>query len=248
MRKLLRSSDLSVPGSRQHKVWTSYLHTPAAWAERKASWFARLPTSQNANTYLDVLEEQYRTTLQTVLDGWEANEFAEMVIKDGKATLDLSKDEKPPTPATVEPLREAMLRVIPHVRLADVLIEVDDWVGLRGHFTHLNEREAAKTWMWHFLQPCWPMASTCRSPRWRKPLTSPITNSHMSPTGMCAKKRCVGRAWRWWIITTACCSAPLLIPHRPPCPMSFAGASRRTLVSCPVSCPLLRFPPGRDSA
>jgi hypothetical protein len=103
MRKLLRSSDLSVPGSRQHKVWTSYLHTPAAWAERKASWFARLPTFKNANTYLDSLEERYRTTLQTVLDGWKANEFAEVVIKDGKATLDLSKDEKLPLPATVEP-------------------------------------------------------------------------------------------------------------------------------------------------
>jgi TnpA family transposase len=106
MRKLLRSSDLSVPGSRQHKVWTSYLHTPAAWAERKASWFARLPASQNANTYLDALEERYRTTLQTVLDGWETNEFAEIVTKDGKATLDLSKDEKLLLPATVEPLRE----------------------------------------------------------------------------------------------------------------------------------------------
>ncbi len=145
IRKLLRSSDLSVPGSRQHKVWTSYLHTPAAWAERKVSWFARQPASQNANTYLDGLEERYRTTLQTVLDGWESNDFAEIIIKDGKATLDLSKDEKLPLPATVEPLREAMLRVIPHVRLADVFIEVDDWVGLRGHFTHLNEREAAKT-------------------------------------------------------------------------------------------------------
>ncbi len=129
MRKLLRSSDLSVPGSRQHKVWTSYLHTPAAWAERKASWFARLPASQNANTYLDLLEESYRATLQTVLDGWETNDFAEIVTKDGKATLDLSKDEKLPLPATVEPLREAMLRVIPHARLADVLIEVDEWVG-----------------------------------------------------------------------------------------------------------------------
>ena len=145
MRKLLRSSDLSVPGSPKHKIWTSYLHTPAVWAERKASWFARLPASQNATTYLDGSEEQYHTTLQTVLDGWEANDFAEIVIKDGKATLDLSKDEKLTFPATVEPLREALLRVIPHVRLADVLIEVDDWVGLRGHFTHLNEREAAKT-------------------------------------------------------------------------------------------------------
>jgi len=79
------------------------------------------------------------------LDGWESNDFAEMVTKDGKATLDLSKDEKLLIPATVEPLREALLRVMPHARLADVFIEVDDWVGLRSLFTHLNERESAKT-------------------------------------------------------------------------------------------------------
>lgn len=145
MRKLLRSSDLSVPGSRQHKVWTSYLHTPTAWAERKASWFTRLPASESADAYLDLLQERYRTTLKTVLDGWESNDFAEMVTKDGKATLDLSKDEKLLIPATVEPLREALLHVMPHARLADVLIEVDDWVGLRSLFTHLNERESAKT-------------------------------------------------------------------------------------------------------
>src|SRR5204862_3704861 len=47
MRKLLRSSDLSVPGSRQHKVWTSYLHTGASWVERKARSFARLPAAES---------------------------------------------------------------------------------------------------------------------------------------------------------------------------------------------------------
>src|SRR5258708_20349171 len=103
MRKLLRSSDLSVPGSRQHKVWTSYLHTPTAWAERKASWFTRLPSSENADTYLDLLEERYRTTLQTVLDGWESNEFAEIVTKDGKATLAISNNEKLPIPTPATP-------------------------------------------------------------------------------------------------------------------------------------------------
>ena len=140
MRKLLRSSDLSVPGSRQHKVWTSYLHTPTAWAERKASWFTRLPASQNADTYLDLERSGIERRFKTVLDGWGA--MICRFTKDGKSTSDLSKDEKLLIPATVEPLREALLRVIPHARLADVLIEVDDWVGLRSLFTHLNEREA----------------------------------------------------------------------------------------------------------
>ncbi len=110
MRKLLCSSDLSVPGSRQHKVWTSYLHTEAAWTERKVSWFARHPGAADANEYLDALEERYQATLSTVLKGWNANDFAEIVTnKEGKATLDLSRDEKLPLPATVEPLRDAIL-------------------------------------------------------------------------------------------------------------------------------------------
>jgi len=76
MRKLLRSSDLSVPGSRQHKVWTSYLHTEAAWAERESSWFARHSAHKDAKAYLNVLEERYQTLLQTMLDGWDTNDFA----------------------------------------------------------------------------------------------------------------------------------------------------------------------------
>ncbi len=145
MRKLLRSSDLSVPGSRQHKVWTLYLHTEAAWAERKVSWFARRPGAADANDYLDALEERYQATLSAVLKGWDTNNFAEIVTKDGKATLDLSKDERLPVPATVEPLRDAILSVMPHARLADVFIEVEDWVGFRDLFCHLNERQNTST-------------------------------------------------------------------------------------------------------
>lgn len=143
MRKLLRSSDLSVPGSRQHKVWTSYLHSETAWAERKSSWFVRHPGHQDANAYLDALEERYQTTLQSVLAGWDTNDFAQIVMKDGKATLDLSKDEKPVLPATVEPLRAAMLVLMPYTRLADVFLEVEDWTGFREDFPHLNERQQA---------------------------------------------------------------------------------------------------------
>src|SRR5258708_30125014 len=138
MSKLLRSSDLSVPGSRQHKVWTSYLHTETAWAERKSSWFARHPARQDAKTYLDALEERYQTLLHTVLDGWDANDFAEIVMKDSKATLDLSKDEKLALPATVESLRSAILELIPHARLADVFLEVVDWTGFSDHLPHPN--------------------------------------------------------------------------------------------------------------
>jgi len=144
MRQLLRSSDLSVPGSRQHKVWTAYLHAPTAWAERKASWFAQWHASADPQVYLDALEARYLATLTAVQAGWDDNEFAAIVIdKDGKAALDLSKDEKLSATPTTDPLRGTVRDLLPHTRMADVFVEVDDWVGLRQHFTHLNERHAA---------------------------------------------------------------------------------------------------------
>jgi hypothetical protein len=62
-------------------------------------------------------------------------------MKNGKATIDLSKDEKPVLPATVEPLRDAILELMPHARLADVFLEGEDWTGFRDNFPHLNERQ-----------------------------------------------------------------------------------------------------------
>lgn len=143
MRRFLRSSDLSVPGSWQHKVWTSYLHSTAAWEQRRESWFGRWHGSRQAETYLDALESRYRETLHKVLENWADNGFAQITMQEGKARLDLSRDEKIAVPATVEQLKAAILGVLPRARLADVLIEVDDWVGLRGHFTHLNDRSGS---------------------------------------------------------------------------------------------------------
>src|SRR5438552_4908013 len=66
---------------------------PFAWsglrAKWKASWFTRLPASESADA---LLQERYRTTLKTVLDGWESNDFAEIVTKDGKAVSASLKD------------------------------------------------------------------------------------------------------------------------------------------------------------
>ena len=134
-------SRLCAAGNREHKVWTAYLHAPAAWEARKASWFARWHGLPDPDAYVDTLEDHYRSVLKTVLEGWEGNAFASIgKDREGKPVLELARDEKVPLPPTVAPLREAILDLLPHTRLADVFIEVDDWVDLRRHFTHLNER------------------------------------------------------------------------------------------------------------
>ena len=227
MRKLLRSSDLSVPSSRQHKVWTSYLHSEAAWVERKSSWFARHPAHQDANAYLDALEERYQTTLRNVLDGWDTNDFAEIVMKNGKATLDLSKDEKQALPATVEPLRDAMLDLMPHARLADVFLEVEDWTGFREDYPHLNDRQQSAQ-----RDPRTDLAlfAAILAHGLNLPLTTMAESTEIpyhemthALTGISAKRTCGARSPRSWTTTTDWIWHQLLVQAPLPCRMVFAS-------------------------
>lgn len=49
----LRSSELLVVGSREHRDWTSYLHTEEAWEGRRESWFADWHAPTDPDEYLE---------------------------------------------------------------------------------------------------------------------------------------------------------------------------------------------------
>ena len=134
LRRQLRSADILVPGSRQHRDWESYLHPQAAWAERRASWFDAWHGSPNVDTYLDHVAERFAAALKQVEDTWEENSFAR--IEDGQ--LVLSRDEKIEIPASAKALRKAIVELLPRVKLPALLIEVNSWLPFRQHFTHPN--------------------------------------------------------------------------------------------------------------
>jgi TnpA family transposase len=113
LRNQLRSADILVPGSRQHQEWTSYLHSAAAWRERRASWFDTWYGPPDVNAYLAELEERFETLIEQVTEGWEQNTFAR--IEDN--TLVLSRDEKIDVPASARALRQAAVELLPRMKL-----------------------------------------------------------------------------------------------------------------------------------
>lgn len=137
LRNQLRSADILVPGSRQHQEWTSYLHSEAAWRERRASWYANWYGPPEVDTYLTELEERFETLLTQVTEGWEQNTFAR--IEDD--ALVLSRDEKIEVPASARALRQAAVELLPRMKLPDILLEVNRWLNYRGAFTHPNEAQ-----------------------------------------------------------------------------------------------------------
>lgn len=134
LRRMLRSSDVLVPGSRQHRQWDSYLHTPAAWAARKTGWFAGWHAAVDVESYLDDVAERFNATLAQVASTWKTNSFA--TIADDR--LVVSRDEKVAIPAPARALRDAVAALLPRIKLPTLLIEVDTWVRFRQCFTHPN--------------------------------------------------------------------------------------------------------------
>lgn len=83
-------------------------------------------------------------------------------MKDGEATLDLSKDEKLALPATVESLRTAILELMPHARLADVFPEVEGSVTTFPILMSVSRpRNATHAPIWPCLPRSWRMDSIC---------------------------------------------------------------------------------------
>jgi TnpA family transposase len=138
IRHSIKASDLHVVGSRQHKDWTAYLHSPQAWAQRRESWFTDWHAAVNPDEYLDHAAAVLDETLKRVASTWDQNTFAQIV--DGK--LELAKDEKVEIPESAVALRQAIAGLLPRVKLTDLLVEVDSWAGFREHFRHPNERKS----------------------------------------------------------------------------------------------------------
>jgi Tn3 transposase DDE domain len=134
VRRLLRSSDVLVPGSRQHRQWDSYLHPASAWAARKTSWFDGWHAAVDVDQYLNDLTERFNATVSQVASTWDTNTFA--TIEDDR--LVLTRDEKVSFPSSAKALRDAIAALLPRIKLPALLIEVDAWVRFRQQFNHPN--------------------------------------------------------------------------------------------------------------
>lgn len=141
VRRHIRSSDVHVIGSRHHRDWMTYLHSPRAWEARRETWFAGWHAPTDPDEYLDAAAAKLDETLRRVADELGDNPFAR--ITDGR--LELSRDAKVDIPASALALRAKIVDLLPRVKLPDLLVEVDSWVGIRQHFTHPNEH-ASRSW------------------------------------------------------------------------------------------------------
>ena len=135
LKNALRSGDIWVQGSRQFKDFEDYLVPPAKFACLKQSGELPLAVATDCDQYLQgrlaLLEAQIATVNRMAL----TDELPEAIITDSglKITpLDAA------VPDGAQALIDQTAMMLPHVKITDLLLEVDDWTGFTRHFTHLK--------------------------------------------------------------------------------------------------------------
>jgi TnpA family transposase len=141
LKNALRSGDIWVQGSRQFKDFEDYLVPPAKFASLKQDNTLPLAVATDCDQYLQerlaLLETQLATANRMAL----ADELPDAVITESglKITpLDAA------VPDTAQALIDQTTMILPHVKITELLLEVDEWTGFSRHFVHLKSGELAK--------------------------------------------------------------------------------------------------------
>jgi len=135
----VRSGDVAVSGSRRYRSFENYLLPPVHFEQLTEKQQTRLDVSSDAEAYLAAKQQeiaQKLTALQESIGKVEGS-----LILDEKGQLHLPQLEKA-VPEEVERLKKRVYALLPHLPLADVLLEVDNWTGFLRHFTHLTSADA----------------------------------------------------------------------------------------------------------
>jgi TnpA family transposase len=135
----VRSGDVAVSGSRRYRSFENYLLPPAHFEQLTEKQQTRLAVSSDAEAYLAAKQQeiaQKLTALQESIGKVEGS-----LILDEKGHPHLPPLEKA-VPEEVERLKKRVYALLPHLPLADLLLEVDNWTGFLRHFTHLTSGDA----------------------------------------------------------------------------------------------------------
>jgi TnpA family transposase len=141
LKNALRSGDIWVRGSRQYKDFEEYLipqNTFSTLKETKALTLAIAPDcSQYLHDRLKFLEERLKTVDQMA----KADELPDAIITDSGLKITPLTNS---VPDEADALMKKAYSLLPHVKITELLMEVDEWTGFSRHFTHIKSGEEVK--------------------------------------------------------------------------------------------------------
>ncbi len=141
LKNTLRSGDIWAHGSRQFKDFNEYLVPGEKFAALKLATELPLAVQPDCDKYLAdrllLLEQQ----LEVVNRMAAANDLPDAIITESGLKIT-------PLDAVVPDAAQALIdrtaAMLPHVKITELLLEVDRWTDFTRHFTHLKSGDTAK--------------------------------------------------------------------------------------------------------
>jgi TnpA family transposase len=141
LKNALRSGDIWVEGSRQFKNFNEYLVPAQKFAALRAVDELPLAIDSDCERYLKERLDTLNAQLQVVDQLAVANDLPDAILTDSGLKI-TPLDASVPQPA--QSLIDQIAASLPHVKITELLLEVDQWTGFTKHFTHLKSGDAAK--------------------------------------------------------------------------------------------------------
>lgn len=140
LRDRLRAGDVWVRGSRQYRDFEAYLIPPERFeALRKDALPLAIDTDFTG--YMAERRQCLEAKMTEVAGKARANALPDVSLNDGE--LHISPLRKN-TPASAEAFAEKAYALMPHVKITELVAEVDRWTGLADQFVHLRTQAPPK--------------------------------------------------------------------------------------------------------
>ena len=138
LKNKIRSGDVSVEGSKNFKDFEDYLIHHNEWYIAKQSGTG-LAVSINIEEYINERTE----TLNSKLNWFSKNikNLNDVTIENSK--IHINKLEKE-TPLEALQLSQKLYKMLPRIKLSDLLLEVSSWTGFDKNFTHASSGNIPK--------------------------------------------------------------------------------------------------------
>lgn len=142
LKNSLRSGDIWVEGSRQFKDFEEYLVPPARFVTQRKQNNLGLAVESDCDRFLESRLHVLEQKLMRVEQLAAANELPDARFTEAGRLKITPLDNAVPEEA--ESLMQQVYALMPHLKITELLLEVDSWTGFSRHFTHLKSGEKAK--------------------------------------------------------------------------------------------------------
>ena len=139
LRGALRSGDVWVNYSRRYADPESYLIPHELWPSMRKDACRMLGLPESAESHLKLKQSELEAFYQELDEKIGQGDG----VKIENNRLSLSRLSAEELPQSVEDLQNIITQRLPHVDIADLLIEVDQWTQFRDDFEHASQHQAS---------------------------------------------------------------------------------------------------------